>query len=156
MCSGWVYVHYRQVQCKSINRYTNAYIKIICKEIFYRNFVSVTAKVDKSYWNFTEFHWSSSSSSLTECVFGIAFISLFFLLYSDCDVPGWNWRRTKRHRQFSHWKGKVLPNIWTLTTNGIDFILDERKRHLKVKLMSCGRGYHAGVWDGIEFFLSIE
>ena len=156
MCSGWIYVQYRQVQCKNINRCTNDYIKIICKEIFYRNFVSKTAKVDKSYWNFTEFHWSSSSSSLTECVFGIAFISLFFLLYLDSDVPGWNWRRTKRHRQFSHWKGKVLPNIWTLTTNGKDFLLDERKRHVKVKLMSCGRGYHASFWDGIGLFLSIE
>ena len=42
-------------------------------------------------------------------------------------------------------KGKVLPNIWNLTTNGKDFLLDERKRHLKVKLMSCVCGYNASV-----------
>ena len=104
-------------------------------KIMYGHFVSETAKIDKSYWHFSEFHWNSSSSSVTECECFWHCICFLFLLYSSFDVSRWNLRRTKRHRQFSHWKGKVLPNIWTLITNGKDFLLDERKRQLKVKLM---------------------
>ena len=78
-------------------------------------------------------------------VFGIVFISLFFCYIQIAIYLGEIGVEQNVIGTFLIEKVKVLLKIWALTTNGKDFFLDERKRHLKVKLMSCGRRYPASV-----------